>query len=209
MGNKTYSGVNQKLTNYVETNILPKYDDGSGHGLDHIRYVIGRSLKFAEQVPDANKDICYTVAAYHDLGRLMDNDYHEKLSAAFVRVDENLQEFFTPEQIELIAEAVEDHRASSKHEPRSIYGKIVSSADRSTDADEIINRSVQTRLYKNPNANIEEVIEDSRQHAIKKYGESGYARSKMYFKDPSFDEFCKEISKLASDPELFKARVKS
>ena len=41
-----------------------------------------------------------------------------------------------------IKDAIEDHRASSNHEPRTIYGRIVSTADRTIiDIDNTIRRS--------------------------------------------------------------------
>ena len=49
-----------------------------------------------------------------------------------LEIDNNLRKFFTEEDIAIMAEAVEDHRASLGYEPRSVYGKIVSSADRNT-----------------------------------------------------------------------------
>ena len=198
--------MNKELVKYIETTIFPKYADGSGHSLGHIKYVIERSLKFAEQVPEANKDICYTVAAYHDLERLLDDDYHEKISAAFVRIDEKLKEFFTDEEIDIIAEAVEDHRASSKHEPRSIYGKIVSSADRTTSADEMVLRTVETHSYWYPDLSLDEILESARKHVLEKYGKDGYALKKMYFDDPDFVKCCEEIVEIVDNPDKFKAR---
>ena len=201
--------MNKELVKYIETTIFPKYADGSGHSLGHIKYVIERSLKFAEQVPEANEDICYTVAAYHDLGRLLDDDYHEKISAAYVRIDEKLKEFFTDEEIDIIAEAVEDHRASSKHEPRSIYGKIVSSADRNNSADEIVKRAVETYLFSGQGKDEDECIEEARQHVLKKHGKNGYALSKMYFDDPEFKKACEEVARIASDFDAFKKKYES
>ena len=198
--------MNEELIKYVETNILPKYADGSGHGLDHIKYVIKRSLKFAEQVPGVNKNICYAAAAYHDIGRLIDDDTHEKISAAFVRIDDNLKKFFSDEEIETIAEAVEDHRASSKREPRSVYGKIVSTADRSTSADSIIKRAVEAHSYWSLKNNLDESIEEARQHVLEKHGKNGYALKKTYFSDPDFVKACKEVSEVASSFDKFKKK---
>ncbi len=49
-------------------------------------------------------------------------------------------------------EAVEDHRASTDHEPRSLYGKIVAEADRIIDPDTTLRRTVQYGLKQNPAA---------------------------------------------------------
>ena len=201
--------MNQDLIQYIENKILLKYRDGAGHSLEHIEYVINRSLKFAEQAPEADKNMCYVIAAYHDIGRLIDDHYHEKISAAFLKMDENLQKFFSVSQIETMAEAVEDHRASSKHEPRSIYGKIVSSADRSTSSDAIIKRSVETHLHSKSDADYYEAIEEARQHVLAKQGKDGYARQKMFFDDPDFIKACDEVAAIAADFITFKQKYES
>lgn len=72
----------------------------------------------------------YVIAAYHDIGHHIDSKNHEVISADIMSKDENLKKFFTDEELIIIKEAIEDHRASSKEDSRTIYGKIVSSADR-------------------------------------------------------------------------------
>ena len=72
----------------------------------------------------------YTIASYHDIGHHIDSKTHEIISADIMSKDNNLANFFTPEELITIKEAIEDHRASAKDDPRSIYGRIVSSADR-------------------------------------------------------------------------------
>lgn len=198
--------MNKDLVEYVETKILPKYADGSGHSLEHIKYVIDRSMKFAKQVPGTNKNMCYVIAAYHDLGRLLDDDYHELISANFARIDKELRKYFSEEEIETIAEAIEDHRASSKREPRSVYGRIVSSADRSTSADEVVKRAVEAHSYWNQDGVTDEAIEEAREHVMRKHGKGGYALSKMYFDDPEFKKCCEQIADVAKDFDTFKAR---
>ena len=55
--------------------------------------------------------------------------------------DLNLRKYLSDKNIEIIKEAIEDHRASSNHIPRSIYGKIVASADRNINVDIYLNRT--------------------------------------------------------------------
>lgn len=122
--------INPKLKEYIEENILPLYDKNEeGHGINHIKTVIERSLKFAKE-QNANLDMSYVVAAYHDLGHPIDRKTHEIISAQIFSKDEQMKNFFSDEQRKVIKEAIEDHRASSDHRPRSIYGRIVSTADR-------------------------------------------------------------------------------
>ena len=126
--------INKDLIEYVEKNIFPIYSkNDSGHGIVHIKYVIARSLEFARQFDDIDLDMVYVVAAFHDLAHHIDKDNHEILSAKLFYENEWMKEFFTYEQRKIIKEAIEDHRASLTYEPRSNYGKIVSSADRNTD----------------------------------------------------------------------------
>lgn len=199
--------INNKLKNYIQNNIFPSYkNNDSGHNIDHIQYVIDRSIKFAKEVKDINYDMVYTIAAYHDIGHYIDAKNHEKVSAEMLLSDKNLKDFFTEEEIRIMSEAVYDHRASLEGDPRSIYGKIVSSADRNTLVDVPLKRTYAYRIKHNHYNSIDEIIEESRQHIIDKFGKKGYATEKMYFEDLDYKKFLEEISKLAENKEEFKKR---
>ena len=199
--------INKELQEYIEKNIFPSYDKNDlGHNIDHIKYVIDRSLKFAKHVEKINYDMVYTIAAYHDIGHYIDAKNHEKVSSEMLLADKKLKKFFSDEQVKTMAEAVYDHRASMEGEPRSIYGKIVSSADRNTLVDNILKRTYAYRLKHNPNYNLEQIIEDSRKHVSDKFGKKGYASKKMYFDDPDYKKFLEEISSLVENKDLFKKR---
>ena len=196
--------VNSKLRKYIEENILPSYErNDNGHGINHILYVIKRSMKFAKEVEDIDINMVYTIAAYHDIGHYIDAKNHEKISAEMLLKDKKLKEFFTDEQIKIMADAVYDHRSSLKGEPRTIYGKIVSSADRNTLVDVPLSRTYEYRIVHNPNETLEEIIEESRQHILNKFGEKGYACEKMYFEDLDYKKFLEQITKLASNKSKF------
>ena len=199
--------INKGLKDYIEESIFPSYTrNDSGHNLDHIKYVIERSLRFASQVEGINYDMVYVIAAYHDIGHYIDAKNHEKVSAEMLLNDKNLRDFFSEEEIRIMSEAVADHRASMDNEPRSIYGKIVSSADRNTNIDSPLKRTYSYRLKHNPNDTIDEIIESSRRHIIHKYGSEGYAAKKMYFDDPEFEDFLRNITSLANNPDEFRKR---
>jgi len=199
--------INKELKKYVEENIFPVYSKNDlGHNIEHINYVINRSLKFANNISNINYDMVYLIAAYHDIGHHIDAKNHEKISSEMLLADENLKRFFNEEEIKLMVEAVYDHRASLEYEPRSIYGKIVSSADRNTSIDIPLKRTYSYRVDKNPNASLEQIMEESRQHLIEKFGKKGYATEKMYFDDPEYKQFLEEIALLAEDKERFRDR---
>lgn len=196
--------INKELKKYIMENIFPEYKNtDKGHDLNHIKYVIKRSIKFSEKEKNINIDMVYTVAAYHDIGHKIDPKNHEKISAKILEKDPKLKEFFKEEEIKIMKEAIEDHRASSKEEPRNIYGKIVSSADRNTDINSIIKRTYEYRIKNYKNASLEELIDESYSHIKDKFGNKGYATEKMYYEDKEYEKFLKEIDILISDKEKF------
>lgn len=195
--------ISTKVQKYIETEILPQYKKLKGHTSEHILQVIARSLEFAKQVPGVNVDMVYIVAAYHDLGRLIDNETHNIESAKMMRKDKFLQDNFTADDIEMMAEAVEDHRASLGHEPRSIYGKIVSSADRNPTVESMLERAYDYNKLLHPDYSEDEIIEDVRVHIREKYSPNGYAAKTMYFKDPTFEKMLVEVEEITRTKEGF------
>lgn len=199
--------INKEIKNYIENIIFKEYSkNDSGHNLDHIKYVLERSLKFAETIPDINMDMVYVIAAFHDIGHHIDAKNHEQVSSEILEQDEFIKKHFTKKELKIMVEAVIDHRASLEYEPRSIYGKIVSSADRNTNIDIPLKRTYSYRKEHFPDATLEEIIEESRQHIIDKFGKQGYAKEKMYFEDEEYNNFLREVETFAEDKELFRKR---
>ena len=199
----TQKKVSAKVKKYANEKILPRYDELKGHTGEHIAEVIRRSLEFAKQVPWVNVDMVYIVAAYHDLGRLVNNETHNIESAKMMRKDEFLLKNFSAEEVETMVEAVEDHRASLGHEPRSIYGKIVSSADRNPSVESMLERAYDYNKLLHPDYSENELIEDVRVHLREKYAPDGYAAKTMYFKDPLFEKMLVKVEEITRTPESF------
>lgn len=168
--------VHLELSRYIESEIIPKYAEfDMAHQQDHVHSVIEQSLNLVPFYP-VNTDMVYAIAAYHDLGLREDRKTHHLVSGRIVREDARLNEWFTPEQIEVMAQAVEDHRASSDHAPRSIYGKIVAEADRLIDTETIIRRTVQYGFKHYPDFDREAHIQRALDHLDEKYAEGGYLK---------------------------------
>ncbi len=194
-----------KVKSYIEKKILPRYEKMPGHSLDHIQNVIERSMRIASTLENIDIDMVYVIAAYHDLGREVDNETHNIWSGRMLREDEQLKKLFMPGEIEIMAEAVEDHRASSERpEPRSIYGKIVSSADRSFNLNEILARAYDYNKTLHPDYTEDKIIEAVRKILRRKSAPGGYASKKIYYLKEEFEEFQKQVDELTSDPEKFK-----
>ena len=126
--------IPETLITYIETAIIPRYKEfDKAHNLSHVRTVIEESLALARQYPEADERLAYVIAAYHDTGLCRDRATHHLVSGEILMADSTLRQWFSDTEILLMKEAVEDHRASTDHEPRSIYGKIVAEADRIID----------------------------------------------------------------------------
>ncbi len=200
---KTLNDCNEELKQYIESSILPLYAKNEpAHGTKHIESVIARSFELVEENRlDVNPNIVFVVAAYHDLGHHIDPKTHERISAQMMATDKTLQKFFTADELKTIKEAIEDHRASADESPRSIYGKIVSSADRNTTVEACLSRSYTYGKRLKPDATDEQLFERAHYHLKEKFGQDGYA--KFYFKDKKYERFLREIRALLSDKDKF------
>lgn len=195
--------INRELQAYIENNIFPEYEKNEkGHGIDHIKYVIERSFQLVkENSLDVNPNMVYTIASYHDIGHHIDSKTHEIVSADIMSKDKNLSKFFTKNELVTIKEAIEDHRASAKDDPRSIYGRIVSSADRNNKVEDCLRRTYTYGKKLNPDATDEELFLRAYDVLVNKFGEDGYA--KFYFKDTQYENFLRELRELLKDKEKY------
>ena len=184
--------INPEIERYVYETVVPKYRDfDDAHKEDHALTVISQAMHLlegrAEWIEKQNgvdpiwktpvdKDMLLVAAACHDLGLINGRDNHHMDSGTIIRADNNLRKWFNQEQIETIAQAAEDHRASGKGAPRSIYGMIVAEADRVIDGETIIRRTVQFGFKHYPDLGREGHIARAVDHLHEKYGRGGYLK---------------------------------
>ena len=168
--------VDKALQQYIEEHILSMYDrHDAAHRRDHADMVISQSLALARNY-DVDMNMVYTIAAYHDTGIIHGRERHHTESKRILLEDRELERWFTSEERAIMGDAVEDHRASSKSEPRSIYGRIVAEADRIIEPRSIIRRTVQYTLTHHPELDKEEGYERMVEHLNEKYNYGGYLR---------------------------------
>ena len=168
--------MNKSLVDYIEGAVIPMYDGfDAGHGREHVNAVAQEALRLAAFY-DVNEEMVYAAAAYHDTGLCVDRKTHHLESGRKIREDRELERWFTREQIEVIAQAAEDHRASSDHEPRTIYGKIIAEADRQIIPESIILRTVQYGFKHYPELDKEGHWRRTCEHMAEKYDEGGYLK---------------------------------
>lgn len=106
--------INGDLKKYIEKSVLPLYDTNiAGHGREHIEFVIERSFELAREFDlDVDLNMVYVIAVFHDIGYKEDPDNHEEVSSRIFKEDEVMPKYFTAEQIDIMADAIVDHRAS-------------------------------------------------------------------------------------------------
>lgn len=184
--------INPDIEKYIYEDVVPRYKDfDDAHKEDHALTVIsqamhllkGRDVWVSSQghvnpiwLTPVDDNMLLAAAACHDLGLVNGRDNHHMDSGAIIRKDHRLAQWFTSEQIEIIAQAAEDHRASGKGAPRSIYGMIVAEADRVIDGDTIIRRTVQFGFKHYPDLDRDGHIARAIEHLHEKYGRGGYLK---------------------------------
>lgn len=162
------------LRKYIAEEIIPRYDHfDKGHRRDHAETVISQAMSLCVHY-DVNPAMVYTAAAYHDTGLCEDRKTHHVVSARIIREDINLRKWFSEDEIETIADAAEDHRASLGHAPRTIYGKLIAESDRLIVPGTVIRRTVQYGLAHYPELDMEGHYMRTVEHLDEKYGEGGY-----------------------------------
>ena len=168
------------IEQYIYQEIVPRYsafDDA--HKEDHALTVIQQALNLLEtsdRPDEIDRNILMMAAACHDLGLINGRDNHHTDSGTIIRSDTRLREWFSKEEIEIIAQAAEDHRASGKNPPRTIYGMIVAEADRVIDGETIIKRTIQFGFKHYPDLDRTGHLERAMEHLREKYGRGGYLK---------------------------------
>lgn len=186
------------LVEFVETQILPRYTAfDKAHNLSHAQQVIAQSLQLARQL-GADLDMAYVVAAYHDLGLEGPRAVHHLTSGKILMQDARLKKWFAPEQLRMMKEAVEDHRASASRAPRSLYGKIVAEADRDIRPETVIRRTIQFGLANYPELDTERQWQRFMQHMDEKYSTHGYIR--LWIQGSENERRLNELRALIAEP---------
>ena len=194
--------VSLDIMEFVEQNILPRYAMfDKAHNLSHVNSVIKRSLTLALTI-GADIDMAYVIAAYHDLGLDGPRAIHHITGGKILASDARLRRWLSPEQIKIMREAVEDHRASASHAPRSIYGKIVAEADRDISPETVFRRTVQYGLAHYPEMSEEEHWARFAEHMDNKYSSHGYI--KLWIQNSPNQKSLNDIRNIINDPEALR-----
>lgn len=190
------------LVEFVETNILPQYAAfDRAHNLVHVTRVIRNALDLV-RITGADINMVYAIAAYHDLGMSGPRAIHHLTGGKILAADPQLKRWFTAEQIKIMKEAVEDHRASASHAPRSLYGKIIAEADRDIVPDIIFRRAIQYGLTNYPDMDDEQQWQRFKQHMDEKYSVNGYI--KLWIPHSPNEKRLNELRTIIAQPTLLR-----
>lgn len=213
--------INSTLEKYIFEEVVPRYASfDAAHKEDHALTVISQALELLDGrdgwvaaeaavapfwLTAVDRAMLLTAAACHDLGLVNGRERHHLDSGIIIRADQRLREWFTEEQIEVIAQAAEDHRASGKGAPRSIYGMLIAEADRVIDQETIIRRTIQFGLKHYPDLCREGQMERAKEHLVDKYGRGGYLR--LWIPWSSNAARLNALQDLIADPEAIEHEV--
>ena len=194
--------IREEIRVYIESEILPRYDGfDAAHRRDHADVVVSRSVELAQRL-GADVEMAYVIAAYHDTGLVVGRDVHHTESKRILLADRELKRWFSEEDIATMGDAVEDHRASSKQPPRTIYGRIVAEADRLIVPHSIIRRTVQFTLTHHPDLDMEQGYERLLEHMREKYDYGGYL--KLWIEESENAQRLEELRKIIADKPLLR-----
>ena len=194
----------KEIRDFIDREIVPRYDAfDAGHDRNHVHTVMSQAMSLAKYYPEVDHCILLIAAAYHDLGLINGREHHHTDSARIVRDDERLRQWFSDDEINTIADDAEDHRASSNHEPRTIYGRIVAEADRIIDSETIVRRALQYGLKHNPELNREGQFERLMDHMREKYDYGGYLQ--LWIPQGDNARRLEEFRQLLANPEAFRS----
>lgn len=186
------------LVEFIETQILPQYAAfDKAHNMEHVTRVIRRSLELARKT-GVDINMAYTIAAYHDLGLTGPRAIHHLTSGKILMADARLKRWFSADQLKMMKEAVEDHRASASRTPRSIYGKVVAEADRDIEPETVIRRTIQYGLANYPQLDHEDHWKRFMQHMDEKYSVNGYIR--LWIQGSENERKLNELRQLIAEP---------
>jgi uncharacterized protein len=197
--------MEKALLQYLYQKVIPIYRHfDQAHQMDHVETVISNALEIATDY-EVNRDMVYVIACFHDIGMQFGREHHHITGGQFLFDDPVLPSYFTESERIIMKEAIEDHRASRKDEPRTIYGKIIAEADRDISPEIVMRRTVQFGIKHYPELDFEAHFERAYQHIYEKYGPNGYLN--LWLKTKKNQEGLSQIHEILKNKEKMKALV--
>ncbi len=196
--------VDPKLRNYVQENIFSSDDPNLlNYQLLPAIEAIRRSFALNETFHlNLNPNMIFAIAAYHDIWNCVDHSIHEKIAAEKFMEDLEMKTFFSDEDRVVIQQAIQDHRTTMKNEPRSVYGKLISSANYSTTIQDAFIRNFLSEQEESLGMTLEQYLD----YTIKQFKDRYYEKipENMFFTDGIYKIFLKDMKGLLQREKEFK-----
>lgn len=201
--------IRPELFLYIVNNIWPEYGQNDGaHDIEHVNAVLSRALELNESLSlHQDAEEIFVAVSYHDVRCHVNREMHETLSAEYFMEDNNMHRYFSPGRIQVIHDAIKDHRASSANDPRNELGKLLSSADRPIFVEQMLRRHWKHHFLPNVSS-LDTMAEQCLAHCKRKFGKEGYACNKVYFDDGKYAQFLKDMQDLTGNTNAFKAKYR-
>ena len=177
----------QEFKKEVRDFYKPFYANGdAAHLIDHADSVCNLALKINREY---SPKLVILASYIHDIFNATNRKEHNTLAYRYVKdISDNFLKDLNEEELELVAHAVLEHRASFKGKFFSKLSAIISSADRGLpDVEQTVIRSMR---YNDANA------QDVYEHMLDKYSTKGYAKYPTIYQEI----FAKEL-------EAFKTEI--
>ena len=202
--NEYTKNVNPALKEYIYSDIFPEYQkNDKGHSLIHILEVIRRAFELNKFLNlNLKDDLIFTISACHDNGKYLNHEIHEKIAGERFYNNDKFKDFFSEKERVIIKEAIEDHRSSNENEPRSEYGKLISSADRNSTIEIVFIRSFFVGQSRTPNLTVDEFLDFTLSRLRKRYSEEH--SENMFFEDEIYSKFLSDMRSLLKNEKEFK-----
>ncbi len=170
------------ITRYPDLTRYEKMYDNfdEGHDITHMLTVRIAAIALAKKYLREGITLAYIAATLHDIGLSKGRDNHEVHGSEMIKKDKYLKTILTKLEIEEIAKAVKQHRASTGN-PTTVLAKIISDADRTPISISCaIYRSISYNITTSPGETLRFYIETAAIHLSKKYGKNNYGRRVYY-----------------------------
>lgn len=166
----------------LQVMLVERYTDAyAGHDLahriDHVIAVTDLALAYNRKLGlDLREDMIIVAGMLHDLFN-SDRENHHTLGGQYIREqDIDFLNKFTPSERDLMAMAVEQHRASYKGEYSSMYSRVIASADRGAPSFKSTVRRAYGYAKKQAGGDHAVAVQSTVDHLVDKFGANGYCK---------------------------------
>lgn len=159
---------------FYNQNFYAKND--AGHKIDHAYDVYLEMLRLNKSLElNLDEDMIFMTAFTHDLFIHEGRQFHHNAAMNYVVASSDpFLDNFDPDQLWVIGQAVNEHRASGKDHYSNDYSRIIRLADKGVpDLNKIIMRGYTSNKHKHDGLTDEMAIEVL-DHLVKKFGRDGY-----------------------------------